>query len=654
MTAPGQARGAGLTSRIMLAQVLVLLASILTAGLVALIVGPPLFHEHLLQAGHPANSPELTHIEEAYRTASAISLGVALIIALACAGAVTWYVTRRLRAPLDVLTHAAKEVARGHLEARVPAGGPGIEFDLLGHAFNLMASQLQQTEDTRRRLLSDLAHELRTPIATLKIYCEGLADGVIRWDEDTQQVLTEQTDRLARLTEDIDDVSRAEEGRITLDRDRVPVRELIRTAVASNREAFARAGVTLTAETVSDARLVVVVDTSRLAQVLRQAVWSRVRHASEALVVPRGSRRWRVDEYDAQEILDELTSRGVRYGAAREMLPRRLAHAVLVRMERAGDTPDDRVQDGVARSKPVKDYAKSLWPALDPAAVLFGLWSNAATLADASDGILSDAEQRTLLWDKVPRSRGAAQWTSADTVLLDEIADLLERTPSLGHIILDEAQDLSPMQLRAVGRRASTGSLTVLGDLAQGTTPWATASWAESLEHLGKRDAHVEELTRGFRVPASVLEYAARLLPQIAPGLALPESVRSHRGRLELVPAGGQLHAATSRAVAAALAGAPGTVGVIVADADLDALGQALTAAGPEDSRVQLIAATLAKGLEFDQVVLVEPAAIAAAEPDERTGLRRLYVVLTRAVSGLTIVHEKPLPAVLSGPLPHT
>ena len=281
MTAPGPARGAGLTSRIMLAQVLVLLASILTAGLVALIVGPPLFHEHLLQAGHPANSPELTHIEEAYRTASAISLGVALIIALACAGAVTWYVTRRLRAPLDVLTHAAKEVARGHLEARVPAGGPGIEFDLLGHAFNLMASQLQQTEDTRRRLLSDLAHELRTPIATLKIYCEGLADGVIRWDEDTQQVLTEQTDRLARLTEDIDDVSRAEEGRITLDRDRVPVRELIRTAVASNREAFARDGVTLTDETVCDASLVVVVDTSRLAQVLDNLLANALRHTPQ-------------------------------------------------------------------------------------------------------------------------------------------------------------------------------------------------------------------------------------------------------------------------------------------------------------------------------------------------------------------------------------
>src|SRR5699024_3670794 len=153
--------------------------------------------------------------------------------------------------------------------------------------------------------------------------------------------------------------------------------------------------------------------------------------------------------------------------------------------------------------------------------------------------------------------------------------DVLERTPSLGHLILDEAQDLSPMQLRAVGRRASTGSLTVLGDLAQGTTSCATRSWQESLAHLGKPEAHLEELTRGFRVPAEVIEYAARLLPQIAPGLALPESVRSHRGRLEVLPAAGELTRTTLTATRAALDGAPGTVGVIAADAAVPHLATA-------------------------------------------------------------------------------
>lgn len=430
---------------------------------------------------------------------------------------------------------------------------------------------------------------------------------------------------------------------------------------------------------------------ARMAQVLHRAVWSRVGRAQEALVVPRGARRWRIPEYDVQDIVDELTSRGVRYEAARAMLPRRLAHAVLVRMERSGDTPDDRVQDAVARSRPVTSYAGGLWPTLEATAVLHRLWSDAEALAEAADGILSAQEQRALLWEKPPRSKGAARWTPADLVLLDELTDVLERTTSLGHLILDEAQDLSPMQLRAVGRRASTGSLTVLGDLAQGTTPWSTRSWDESLTHLGKPDAHLEELTRGFRVPAAVIEYAATLLPHIAPGLGLPESVRTNRGRLEVRRARRSDGAGAGAADAGATDDAgtldevavdartldevaidavhralelPGTVGVIVADTQVPALVEQLTSAGlehdvlgaagrepEEDHRIQLVAATLAKGLEFDQVVVVEPADIVASEPDTRTGLRRLYVVLTRAVSGLTVVHDAPLPAEL-GALP--
>ena len=273
---------------------------------------------------------------------------------------------------------------------------------------------------------------------------------------------------------------------------------------------------------------------ARLAEVLRRAVWSHLRRADEALVVPRGSRKWRVPAYEVNELLDELRDRGVRYDAARQMLPQRLAHAVLLQMEAAGDSPDDRVQDTVARSTTVKRYAASLWPALDPRAVLFTLLADAAELARHANGLLSADEQRILLWDNAPRGKGSAPWSSADAVLLDELTDHLQRTPSLGHVVLDEAQDLSPMQLRAVGRRCSTGAATVLGDIAQGTTPWATSSWEESLGHLGKPGSHVEILDRGFRVPASVIEYAARLLPSMAAGLGAPVSVRDNPGRLEV------------------------------------------------------------------------------------------------------------------------
>src|SRR5690242_1122574 len=302
---------------------------------------------------------------------------------------------------------------------------------------------------------------------------------------------------------------------------------------------------------------------ARLAEGLRRAVWSAVGTAAEPLVVPRGVRKWRVPAYEVNEILDELRSRGVRYDAARQMLPPRLAHAVLLKMEGSGDPPDDRVQEQVARLDLVKEYVAALWPTLDAKAVLFSLLSDPAELERHSRDLLSDEERQILVWDNPPRSKGSARWSRADTVLLDELGDHIARTPSLGHVVLDEAQDLSPMQLRAVGRRCSTGAATVLGDIAQGTTPWATDSWESSLHHLGKPGSHVEVLDRGFRVPASVIEYAAQLLPHMAPGLGSPVSVRDNPGRLDLVASDATgLHDRVCAVVATEL-DEPGSIGVI-------------------------------------------------------------------------------------------
>jgi DNA helicase IV len=199
-----------------------------------------------------------------------------------------------------------------------------------------------------------------------------------------------------------------------------------------------------------------------------------------------------------------------------------------------------------------------------------------------------------------------------------------------------------------------------LGDIAQGTTPWATGSWAESLSHLGKPEGHVEVLDRGFRVPSTVIEYAARLLPAMAPGLGTPVSVRDNPGRLD------HIATADSRAATAAVVetvrrelSEPGSIAIIAPDADVVAVSRALDRAGiahgvlgadhgDVEHQLAVVPATVAKGLEFDRVVVLEPAAIAAAEPDERTGLRRLYVVLTRAVSALTVVHSDPLPEQLA------
>jgi DNA helicase IV len=398
----------------------------------------------------------------------------------------------------------------------------------------------------------------------------------------------------------------------------------------------------------------------RMAAVLRRAVWSHVGTPQDTLILPRGSFRWRVPAYEAQHAIEQIRARDVRYALGGAQLRHALAHRVLIQIEETGDALDDRAWDVLARTKPVRDYAAAVWPAVEPRKLLFRLFSDARFLAECAEGILSDAEQLLLTWDRLPRTPGSARWTTADLVLLDEVSDLLDRAESVAHIVVDEAQDLSAMMLRALGRRAATGSLTVLGDLAQATTPWASSDWSDVLGHLAKPDGHVEQLTAGFRVPADVIDLAARLLPSIAPGLEPPTAVRRARGRLTLT-------AAPLDDVLSAVPGLEGSVGLIVPDAAVSDVRTTLAAVGltfavvgeqddvpgPDgeaddasefDAHLDLVPASLAKGLEFDHVVLHDPAAVVAAEPNHATGLRRLYVCLTRAVTSLVVRHDDDLP----------
>ncbi len=289
-----------------------------------------------------------------------------------------------------------------------------------------------------------------------------------------------------------------------------------------------------------------------------------------------------------------------------------------------------------------------MWPRVRPEEVLAPLLTDPDVLARAADGILDADEQRALLRPgPAPRSWRSARWSAADLVLLDEVAGLLGHPEGYGHVVVDEAQDLSPMECRAIARRCAFGSLTVLGDLAQGTTPWAARTWRTTLAHLGRPDAAVTPLTTGFRVPKEVVDLTNRLLARL--GVDVPPA-RSLRGGGELTLracAPGAVPETVVEAVRHALA-RDGSVGVVAVGPDvprlraaLDAAG--LPAAGPEHlgARVAVVPASAVKGLEYDHVVAVEPAAIAEAE--ER-GLHRLYVVLTRAVSRLDVVHTRPLP----------
>lgn len=396
---------------------------------------------------------------------------------------------------------------------------------------------------------------------------------------------------------------------------------------------------------------------ARMALVLRRALWSHIGVPAEGILYSKGSQRYRVHDYELAEIVSALRE-STRYAPGRDALAQRVAHAVLVQMERRGESPDDRTQNAVARSKPVKALLDAVWPKVVPEQVLHRLLSDADFLTQCAGEEFTAEECADLLWQKPARSWKSAKWSAADTLLLDELNDLIERSSgSLGHLVLDEAQDLSAMQLRALGRRCRTGSATVLGDLAQATTPWAAGSWEQVLGYLDKSDAIVAELDRGFRVPDQIIDFAARLLPQIAPTLGVPTGVRTVADSLSIVSSDQQTFTDTLiTSCRTALAG-EGSVALIAADAHITTLYDALRAAGlqpallgaTEDemdtTRLVCVPATLAKGLEFDSVIVAEPSQIVTAEP---RGLQRLYVVLTRAVSSLRVVHATPLPDSLS------
>ncbi|MCX4468841.1 AAA family ATPase [Micromonospora sp. NBC_01655] len=389
----------------------------------------------------------------------------------------------------------------------------------------------------------------------------------------------------------------------------------------------------------------------RMAEVLRRAVESRVAVPAEPIMVSDGSFRWRIGLDPLHRVVEETRREGLPYTTGRERVRARVVGLLQRQSEaRRAESPGDAWLRRMGKCRPVADFLDAAWPALTPEGLVHSLLADPAALAAAADGVLTDAEQALLTWAKPARTPKATKWTAADAVLVDEAAGLLERPAGFGHVVVDEAQDLSPMQCRAIARRSEHGSITLLGDLAQGTAPWAARNWRESLAHLGKPDAAVVPLSVGFRVPAAVVAFANRLLPALEVDVPPAESLRRD-GTLDVRTVADPA-AATVVEVRAAL-GHDGSVGVIAADDAVAGLRAALAAAGIDTAtadeveaaaRVTVVPATLVKGLEYDHVVVVEPAAIVAAEP---RGLHRLYVALTRAVSRLTVLHTAPLPAPL-------
>jgi two-component system sensor histidine kinase BaeS len=270
-------RGAGLAGRLLVAQTLVLLTGGLTAWLIAANVGPSLFHEHLARANVGSTPAQIAHTEMAYQSANAISLSLALLAALVAALGVSAYQTRRIGRSVATIADAASNVAGGHYDIRVPGPGLGPEFDSLASAFNQMAGRLGSVERTRRRLLADLGHEMRTPVATLEAYLEALEDGVATLDTGTAELLRSQTRRLARLSEDIGTVSQTEEGQVRLDMRTVQPESVVAAAVNTAAEAYETKGVRLVTNIVPELPQLSL-DPERMGQVLGNLLDNALRH----------------------------------------------------------------------------------------------------------------------------------------------------------------------------------------------------------------------------------------------------------------------------------------------------------------------------------------------------------------------------------------
>jgi DNA helicase IV len=398
---------------------------------------------------------------------------------------------------------------------------------------------------------------------------------------------------------------------------------------------------------------------ARLAEVLRRGALGHLRLPDDtvALATPWGTLRLPAEQVCTA--VEEIVARGTAFAVGRTALRTRLRRmAWLAHQAARGDTaaPADVFESAMRSNSDLNAALGRIWPSLSASVLVKRLLTNRRALVEAGVGLL-DADEQDLLRRPGARRLDDEPWSVAELVLVDEAEALLNGVSrTYGHVVVDEAQDLSAMELRAVARRCPGRSMTLLGDLAQATAPGAMASWEAAVAHLGSpASARIEELELGYRVPKPILDVANLLLPTVAPGVRPARSVRlDGTPPTRLAAAEADLADVVGRVVAEH-AGAWSSVGVVVPRSLIDRVETSLAAAGVVfgDGRrdglrgvVTVLLPPEAKGLEFDAVVVVEPAAFLV---DGELGGRLLYIALTRAVQELTIVHAAPLPAALAG-----
>lgn len=401
---------------------------------------------------------------------------------------------------------------------------------------------------------------------------------------------------------------------------------------------------------------------SRMINVIRRAVRDRQHPLRESLRVPYGLQFLVLTPEDSVEIIEQARRRSRTHNAGRRHVEQ-LVFERLASTSRSEETLE-AIRERIRRDPAVIEALERMWPVLTPAELLNDLFGSRGLLRSAGSGRLKDSEWPLLFRERshVPNE---VVFPADDVPLLDEALELLGPRPkhleadsvrTFGHIVVDEAQDLSPMELRMLDRRSLNGSMTIVGDIAQATGAWPHQSWESVLEYLpDRRPPRRADLTIGYRVPGPIMELAAKMLVLAAPGITPPRSIR-HTGEPPLIlgVASSELEAEVVERVRYELKTiGSGNIGVIVPESMAHQIDAALTRAGIEygratrqglEKQVTVVPVNLVKGLELDSVLVIEPKRVLN---EQIRGAQSLYVALTRSTKRLTVIHTGQLPEVL-------
>jgi DNA helicase IV len=406
---------------------------------------------------------------------------------------------------------------------------------------------------------------------------------------------------------------------------------------------------------------------ARMSDVIDHAVNDRERPLRDDLVVPFRSGYVRLRADDTVRMVKQARRRFRRHNSARRWIEGEVWSAMAASWRATENVTARDIRSAVRTLPEVRAALDRMWPVLTPAHLLHDLFGSMGLLRLAATGTLEDHEYKAL---HRPRSERVddVRWSPADVALLDDAREVLGPKPgkdgktddadeirTFGHIVIDEVQDLTPMQLKMASRRSLNGSMTVVGDIAQATGPLAPSDWVDVLAHLpDRKPSRVIGLSVGYRIPAQIMELANRVMAEATPGLRAPTSVRIGDAgpritRVESLPQGVLAEVQQLRVELPT-----GSVAVVADDDRCDEISEALTNAGIEhgraastglDQSVTVVPVSVVKGLELDAVVVVEPAEIVANMNEGSShGMRALYVALTRSTQRLSIVHHDDLP----------